>query len=93
MSFWINKCICTKLIKPEEWSNSELICGRIREAAHCGNYSAIKLSTNKKGNVLAVPKKCTCKNLKCLETLCLAFSAHHKAGNASIMKVSDLWYI
>jgi len=35
----------------------------------------------------AGPKNCTCKNLKCLETVCLAFSAHHKAGNASIMKI------
>jgi hypothetical protein len=57
MSFWINKCMCTKMIKPEEWSNNELICSRIKEAAHCGNCSAIKLSTNKKGNVLCRTKE------------------------------------
>jgi hypothetical protein len=86
MSFWINKCICTKLIKPEEWSNNELIGRRIVRIALLSNYQLIK-----KEMFCAGPKKSTCKNLKCLETLCLAFSAHHKAGNASIMKVSDLW--
>jgi alpha-tubulin suppressor-like RCC1 family protein len=57
MSFGIDKYICTKLIKPEEWSSNELICRRIRKAAHCGNCSAIKLSTNEKGNVLCRPKE------------------------------------
>jgi len=57
MSCWINKCICTKMLKPEEWSNNESICSRIREAAHCGNCSAIKLSTNKKGKCSVQAKR------------------------------------